>query len=1003
MKKYKYYILLTLIVWWLLPASSVFAQPATIAGFVTDPTGHPIEGAVIALVEDVNIQVVTDVDGKFAIHASPGQTLRVITKKGLEKTVMIHQEPMSITVGQQIPLGYGISQSKEELTGAVSAIETSELVDTRSLIDPTNALYGRLPGVTVLQSGGGDLPPTSTSLFVRGRGTFRDSSPLLLVDGFERPFSSLSFGEIERVTVLKDAAVLARYGQQGANGVVLVTTKRGSNDGLVVTASYDLSFTQPTALPDFVEASVYASAVNEARVNDGRDPLYSSSDLQAFGEGTSPYLFPNVDWFDEVLRDQGIRSNLNTSFRGGGERSQYFATLNYLGDNGLFGPVNHNEGYSTQLNYQRFNFRSNLDIDLTNDLLFQADVAGILIENNRPGGASRANDIFDAMYTIPSTAFPVRTPDGRWGGTSVYDNNPVAILTSSGYGQPNAREFTLTGRLRQNLDSFVEGLSAEGTVSYHNFGEFGERETRSYSYASISPVRDEGGNIVDTTVTVFGEDTDLSFNDSFSNKRQFSDVLGKLNYSRAINRNTVKATVLFHQSERVFDGQDNTFRRRNLVGNLHMGLSGKYFFDLSASYSGNNLLPAGDRYGFFPALSIGWLLTEEDLLQNIGFLDWLKLRTSWGMSGSDLLPTNNPYEINYSSGGSSYWFSDANSSRSGLLQRRLATTNFTYENSQQTNIGVEAKLFEKLDLTVDLFYARRTNILTDTEGYVSEVLGIDPPQSSEGTVDNRGVEGTVKWQDTIGEVAYHLGGQFSFTRNEIVEMNEEFRPYSYLQRTGRPVGQNFGLEVIGFFEDEDDIANSPQQVFSDIRPGDIKYRDQNGDGFINEFDEVPLGYASGYPEIYFSADLGFRYKGIGVSALFQGTGNHTVYLNTPSVFRPLGEDNYTISTYYYDRRWTRETADTATLPRLTTESNANNYRPNNIWLVDGSYVKLRMLEIAYSLPVSWVEQLKLDNLQIYLRGVNLFSIDNVPMLDPEYLGTGYPLLRSYSAGFEIRF
>lgn len=921
---------------------------------------------------------------------------------GMSQERRVATDDSTITLekrSEMIPLGYGLTRNPVELTGAVSRIGSEDLESTIAL-NPENALYGRLSGLAALENSG--LPLTSPTLLVRGRGTFTDPAPLVLVDGFERPLSSLSPGEIEQVTVLKDAVGLAMYGQRGANGVVLVTTKRGGMGGLKVTASYDLSITRPTALPDLLGAPNYARALNEARTNDGLDPLYSSSDLQAFEEGTSPYLFPNVDWFDKVLRDHGIRNTLNTRFRGGGDQARYFAVLSYAGDSGLFGPVGRNEGYNTQLKYQRFNFRTNLDIDLTDHLLFQVDVAGNLVEHNRPGGGDYPIQIFNAMYRIPSAAFPVKVPDGRWGGTQIYADNPMALLTDTGYGGPNAREFSLMGRLQYDLESWIEGLSAEATVSYHNFGEFHERERRSYSYASITPVRDENDTIVDTTVTGFGQDSDLNFNDGFGNKRQFNDVVGKLNYARRWDNHTLEATALFHQSERVYDGQNETYRRRNIMGNVHLGWLEKYFFDVALSYSGNNLLPPGDRYGVFPAVSAGWLLSEEAFLQEVGFLGRLKLRASWGMSGSDRLPTNQPYESAYGQGGG-YWFRDGNQQQGGFFEGRVASFNFTYETSYQANVGLEAELLGRLELSGNLFYARRTDIWTGTDGRISGVLGISSPPASEGIVENRGVEASLRWEDTIGKVAYHLGGQFSFVRNEIVEQNEPFRPHSYLQRTGRPVGQLFGLEATGFFEDQEDIDSSPEQVFSKVQPGDIKYRDQNGDGIIDELDEIPLGYSLGYPELYFSANLGLQYMGFGLSALLQGVAHRTVYLNTPSVFRPLGNGNNTISSYYYEQRWTPETAGTATLPRLTTESNANNFRSNDLWLTDGSYLKLRSLEVSYALPVSLVKRWKMDSVQLYLRGRNLFSIDEVPELDPEHLGSGYPLLRSYSLGLEIQF
>lgn len=1001
MKRYNRYVFTALMVWCLLPAYKVLAQQ-TIKGSVLGKSGQAVEGVTIKVAESPAQQTITDEKGQFSIEGRVGQHLQVKSVDNRKKTVLISGDELSITLGNsdnEIPVGYSLTRESNELTRAVSTVGAEELSESM-VLNPENALFGRIPGLMALGNGG--LPPTGVNFFVRGRDTFTDSSPLILVDGLEKPLDSISLDEIQSVSVLKDAAALAQYGQRGANGVVLVTTKRGSGQGLKVTASYEQAFTQPTALPSFLEAPAYAKAINEARANDGIGPRYGPADLKAFESATSPYLFPNVNWFDQVLRNSGTSSNYDVTFQGGVDDVRYFAMLDVVFDNGLFGPVNRNEDYSTQAKYSRFNFRSNLDIDVTDDLLLKLDVSGYIEENNLPGGGNGSSQIFNALYSVPSAAFPVKNEDGSWGGTQNYDNNPVAVLTSTGYGQPNRRNFSLTGNLRRDLSQLIDGLSAEATVRYTNYNNFAESQTKNYSYKSVSVERDQSGNIIDTTATTYGQDTDLNYSSYLSNEREFTDLLGKVNYQTIMGSgNTLEAMLLFHQSARMYDGRDNTAHRRNIVGNVHLGFSNKYFIDATASYSGSNVLPPNNKYGFFPALSASWMVSREDFLRDVGFLDKLKLRASWGLSGSDRLPTNNIYEHAYDNA-SGYWFQNANNYKGGFAEGRLATSDFVYETSYKTNIGVDATLFNKLDVTADVFYERRTDILTGSGGRVSEVIGNTPALETNGIVDNKGVEALLNWQDSIGEVAYNIGAQVTFARNKIVEMNETYRPYDYLKRTGRSVWQRFGLKAIGFFQDEADIKNSPRQVLSEVEPGDIKYKDQNGDGIINEFDEVPLGYASDHPEIYFSFSTGIKYKGIGVSALFQGTGNYTAFLNTQSVFWPLRNQS-TISDYYYNRRWTPETANTARFPRLTMEKNSNNFRANSIWLKDRSYIKLRTLEVSYTFPVSITDSWNLDKVQIFGRGMNLFSIDNIPVLDPEQLNTDYPVLRSYNVGLEIAF
>lgn len=1003
MKRYNGYMLIALLMLCLLPFSSVLAQKALIQGAVLDNSGTPVNNATIVVTDNPGNKVTTNKRGHFSINAQPGKKIQVSAKHYISKTVEVNEKDKELNIvldtAVNIPVGDGLFRNGDELTSAVSMIG-SKSFENQTVINVGNALYGKFPGLMVLQNGG--APPTSPTLFVRGLDTFNDNSPLILVDGFEQELSTLAASEIQNVTVLKDAAALAKYGQRGANGAILITTKRGSknSDGLKVTASTSMGFTQPTQLPSFVGASVYAKARNETRINDGLPPLYSSADLQAF-ENSGSALYPNINWFNEVLRDRGARSNYNMTFQGGTGTARYFAMLNYDGDHGIFGPTERNDKYSTQLKYSRFRFRTNLDVDLTDNLLFKVDLSGNAVDHNSPG--SGTGQIFSSLYSVPAAIYPVRNPDGSFGGNPSYASNPWAMLTSTGYNQPNSREFTLNGKLRQDLSAWLDGLSVEIAARYTNFGHFAEGQTQSFRYESFIPQRDQSGAIVDTTINAYGQNTDLNFYSNVNQQHRFDDVQGKIHYNNTFGENnTLDATVLFHQSTRAFEGRDNVYHRRNFFGNVHFGLKQKYFFDVSASYGGNNRLPAGQRYEIFPAVSASWMLSKESFLQDNSFIDRLKLQASWGMVGSDLLPSDNPYERYFLEGAQGYWFKDSNQYRGGFAEGHLASTKFTDEISHKTNIGIDARFLGQLDLQFNVFYDRRTNILTSTDNRVSKVLGISPARESRGIVENKGLEAALGWQHTIGKLAYHIEGQFTYARNKIVNMEEQYRPYDYLKRTGEAVGQWFGLQAIGFFKDQNDIANSPRQEFSEVQPGDIKYKDQNGDGVINEFDEVPLGYSGGAPEIYFSVDLGVNYKGFGLSALFQGTSRYTAYLNTPSVFRPMRNNN-TISTYYYDRRWTPQTASSASYPRLSTNSNDNNFRPNSVWLSDNSYIKLRTLRLSYSLPASVVQPLKISNIKILLVGNNLFSIDKIPVLDPEQLAAGYPILRSYSAGLEIKF
>lgn len=903
----------------------------------------------------------------------------------------------------QIPIGFDQTRTQESLTGAVSMID-DKAFDHLGLVNPENALYGKLSGLMVLENGG--TPPTSPKFLIRGRRTFNNSSPLVLVDGFQRNLARIAPDAIQSITVLKDAAALALYGQRGANGVILVTTKRGSIHPLKVHASFNQSITQPTELPEFLGAVDYAHALNEALSNDGQSPLYNSKEIELFKNGSTPDIYPDVNWMDETLRDYGLRSVLNVTFNGGGDVARYFALLNYAHNSGIFGPVNRNNKYSTQQKQARVNFRSNLDIDITNNLLLKINIAGIIDDNNQPRDGTGVEDIMNALYSIPSAAFPVKTSNGNWGGTQIYGNNPVAILTSTGHGYPNNRSLLLDGHLQQDFDFLSKGLSAEVAVSYTSFASYFKNKSKNFRYELISPVW-SNGNIVSTTSTFYRNNTNLNYHEQFGIQVRQTHFIGKVNYNRTFGNNKLKALVFFHQNERVRRGFNNIRHRRNFAANIHYGLNGKYYFDLAASYSGNNWLPPEERYHFYPAVSAAWILSKENFLKKNAVISFLKLRASWGMSGNDDIPNSGrgsgfPYRHHFNRGGGGYWFTNSNNNFPSFEEMYLAAIDFRGETSSKSNIGIDARLFEKLNLTANVFYDHRTNILTGSGGQYSTVLGIAGPQISNGVVDNRGWEVSFKWQDQVGVVKWHIGGQFLDVHNEIVNQNEKYQPYPYLTRTGKEIGQLFGLQAIGFFRDEQEIANSPIQEFSDVQPGDIKYKDQNNDGVIDEFDEVAIGYHGGYPNIYFSAFLGIQYKGLGLSVLFQGTGQYTAYLNTQSVYWPLRKNN-TISKYYYANRWTAQTAETATLPRLTATENSNNFRPNDIWLVDKSFIKLRSLQIFYELPDHLVDRIKMDDIRLMIEGHNLLSIDDIPVGNPESLGTGYPILRSYSLGVEVVF
>lgn len=905
-----------------------------------------------------------------------------------------------------VNLGYGITVSVNENSAAVG-VANAENLSKYFAIDPTNALYGQIPGLTVLQNGGNWWGQQAT-MYVRGVANLDNTSaPLMLVDGFERSLSTITITEIESITVLKDAGATAIYGQRGANGVILVTTKRGTSEGMEVDFSYERSVNQPFRMPEMLDAYGYASAMNEALALDGQDYLYSKEQLDAYKNGSYPNYYPNVNWMDEVLRETGFVNDVNATFRGGKGRTRYYVSLNYLGGQGLLkDDLDTDYNYSTQLNYNRANIRTNLDFEISKSTLLKFNLAGRVSGTNRPGN-STSKVLFENLYGTPANAFPVKYEDQAWGGTPIYTRNPMADVHETGFATTHERTFYGDLTIIQELNSLLDGLSILGAVSYDNNVAYWDRKTKTYSYAYRTADIDEiNGMLYNFTSENYGEKTELAYGTEFGGQLRHANGILKLLYDQEWGKHKFNSTLLFHANNEIGLDKDNTIHRINYAGHFHYAYNNRYMADLSMSYSGNNILPEGDRYRFYPALTLGWMLSEEDFLSSSNTVNMLKLRASAGLAG--LEPDQQYLHLEKYGGGSPYFYEDINKRLNGLQEDRRANSEINPETSFMTNLGLDVVLFEKLSLNMDAFYEKRSNILVSEASSVSRVIGVPATDVAEGEVENKGFEIGALWSQNLGDFNYAIGAQYSFNRNKILEQNEAYREWDYLERTGNAVDQPFVLEDKGFWGVDDGLNGtnnvSPDGVvysYTDVlKPGDVKYVDQNGDKVIDQFDVVPMGH-SWLPEVYYSFSLDAEYKGLGLSAIFQGISNVSVNLDTPDIFWPLYNNN-NISTFS-NERWTPATASTATLPRLTPEKNENNYRASSVWQTDASFLKLRTLELYYNLPRNVVEKVKLKRAKLFVRGLNLFSIDNIEDVDPEEIRRVYPTLKSYNIGLSVGF
>ena len=894
---------------------------------------------------------------------------------------------------EKVEYGRWISVESAEATNANSHV-LSDKISHKISVDPSNSLFGLLQGLQVLQNTGATWEDGST-LYVRGVSSINGKKPLILVDGFERSISNLTVQEIESISVLKDAASLALYGLKGANGVVYIKTKRGSEKSAPqIGFSYQFNMATPNRLPDFVDGYTYAKALNEGLKNDGLNERFTQRELDAYKDQSMPDFYPNVDWWNKSLRNQSFGDNVNFSICGGGNVVKYFSQINYLDDRGLFKPTNENDGYSTQLKLSKLNVRTNLDIKIGNNTKVKLNVLGNFSERNSP--SSTIQSIFSALYQVPSGAFPLKTSQGLFGGSSVYNNNPVALISGTGTERMQTRTLYSDISLTQDLGHLAKGLSGTLRISYDDTSAYRDLNSKKYAYQSAlwnwDTNKGEFKKLADETELSFASGTK-----AFARRFNFN---AQLNYSRNWNKHSLDAIVQYVMDKVTNAGQNQTFANLDIVSQLHYVYNSRYIADVSLSGSASSILEPNDRWGIFPSVSLGWLLSEEKFMK-ADWLNMLKLRTSWGLSGfADF--ENNLYQDTYG-GGNPFFFKDALISYSGMKERRLHVSGLTYEKSNKYNLGFDVMAWNKLSASIDLFYDRRSDILIDGSGSVSAILGIDVPKMNKGLVVNKGLEVSANWSDRLGNFKYELGGQFSFIRNTIKEMGETYRPYDYLKQTGRPLGQIFGYEAIGLYKSQDEIdKREVKQQLSSVKPGDVMLKDQNGDKIIDKYDMIALGYNNLCPEMYYSFNVGLSYKGFGLYTLWQGASNYSKILNVPSLYRPLINNN-TISASYYNNRWSAENP-LGKYPRLTTVGSDNNYSTNSLWVADASFLKLRTIELYYDFSENIIKNNKvLKGLRVFTRAHDLLSIDNLDIIDPEFNGADHPTMTQFTFGFNLRF
>ena len=905
------------------------------------------------------------------------------------------QVTLSDKESQKVDLGYGVEQSEFLTTAAATTITAEELRRT-SAISLADALYGKLLGLTAIQNiGFKGEEGRGASFNIRGIQTTGETDILILVDGVERPIDRLTVEEVESVTVLKDAAAVALYGHEAVNGVLLVKTKRGSKDSkynFKAGVSHKFQFNPKTA--DMVNAFDYANALNKARLNDGAAPAYSLAELQKFADGTDPFVYPNIDWKKEVFKNTAHETNAFLSFFGGTDKLQYYTNLDYTDARGLYANPKQEE-WNSQLKYSKLNIRANIDFEVSKTTRIKTNILGILMETNGVPNVN-SNDAWWHLYKVPALAYPVRTVGGVWGGSQTYgDFNLLAKSQGTGFMKTHQRQIWANITLEQDLDIITKGLKFYIGASYDNSSNTVETRSKGYQY---------GWNYYDATnvmrETVMGTVEDkLLFNNYVESQWRIATFNAGFKYGLQFkNGDNLAANANYNMKKEVRDGQNNTWYRANWQLALHYDHANRLMADVVLAANGSNRsYPA--KWAFSPTLGLGYIYANKP---ESNILNYGKVRLSGGIQHTDYVPQAGLWLARWNNSHGQFWYGNNFQNSWGAFLTQFPTDDFAQEAAYKANLGTDVRLFKSLDVTFDLFYQQRRNILVSAAQLNSDVVGIQSSFDDKGRVASYGLELGLRYAKTFENgLNVNAGASFSTVKNKILEWIET-PAYPNLSVVDGPADAERGLIALGFFQSQEEIDQSPLQQFGQVKVGDIKYKDVNGDGVINENDYVAQDYGTSFPSLNYAFNVGLEYKGFGVNATFQGAGHQVKNLRYVDGVWGALSDNRNLSQEYYNNCFDIAGAD-AIYPRLSTENVANNAQNSTIWYRNVSWFKLRDCELYYKLPAKVIEPLRITCARVFVQGQNLLSFDNINAMDAENLNTGYPVMKAVNIGLSVQF
>ena len=1004
-------------------------EQLNISGTVTDAAGEALIGVSVTVKDAKGLGTITNIDGKYNIKIQQYQTLVFsyigykpvsVLVKGDKKVIDVQMsEEKTNAIDEVVVTGLG-TQKKLTVTGAITNVDVSQMKQFPSS-NFTNALAGNVPGIIAMQSSG--QPGKSTSRFwVRGISTFGASaSAMILVDGFERNnIDDLNIEDIESFSVLKDASATAIYGSKGANGVILITTKHGKAGKININVKGEASYNTRTITPKFIDAPTYANLLNEARVTRNLAPQYQPEELALIRSGLDPDFYPNVDWSKLLLKNGAMSYRADLSMSGGGNTARYFVSLSYVEDQGMYNTDETlRKKYDTNANYKRWNYRMNVDIDVTPTTIIKLGVSGNLNKRNSPGLGDQY--LWSELFGFNALSSPVLYSNGYVPayGNNIHQMNPWVSSTRTGYNEEWDNNIQTNVTVDQKLDFITKGLSFTGRFGYDTYNS-------NHIYYRLWPAmyransRDSQGNII--WDKLFEETSMSQTSGGDGSRHEFLEAL--LRWDRTFDKlHNFSAVSRFTQDERIQTrniGTDikNSVSKRNqgLAGQLTYNYALRYFIDFNFGYNGSENFADHHRYGFFPAFSLAWNVAEEPLVKKaLPWLNMFKLRYSWGKVGNDNMGRfPYLYTLDYTPNIGYNWGSNLSSGTiPGIHYTQMASPNVTWEVARKTDFGFDFVAFDnKFSLTMDYFHEKRTGIFIQRM-FLPDITGLESyPWANVGAVKSQGFDGNFQYKDHIGEINWTVRGNITYSKNTILERDEENNVYAYQYGKGYRVNQQRGLIALGLFRDYDDIRNSPKQSWGTVQPGDIKYKDVNGDGIVDDGDRVAIG-ATDTPSLIYGLGASVSWRGFDLNLHFQGAGKYTFLINSGAVnaFRDGRWGN--ILQGITDNRWissdisgTKETENpNAPYPRLSYGYNLNNQQSSSFWLRNGRFLRLKNLDIGYTLPKPMVNTIHLESVRIYISGQNLITWSPFKLWDPELdsrqRGQIYPITRSFTAGIQI--